>query len=134
MKATLNRSRNTKVSPEFAGADVTERGSGKDGVAAINVSFADLALGSTTIVTGGAMRGSTMLFTADESGFSAYHASASNRTGWKAADEAASSIAKAQDHFRLPDPRPSISKPRKAALTLFFSRQQSSVFGSRLQL
>jgi hypothetical protein len=102
MKASLNRDRSADVSPELADANVIQLGSGINGVAAINVCFADLAPGSTTIVTGGPMRGSTMLFTADETGFSAYHAQALKKTGAKSSDAAAASIASAHARFGGP--------------------------------
>lgn len=75
------------------GTDIVKLGSGKDGVAAIKLRFEDLAPGSTTIVTGGPMQGSTMLFAADQQGFYAYHAGASNlRPQWDVAEDGARSI------------------------------------------
>jgi hypothetical protein len=98
-KAGSKSGKAADMTPELANASVIKLGSGNDGVAAVNVSFKDLAPGSTTIVSGGPMRGSTMLFTADESGFSAYHAGWSKHTRAKAADAEASSIAEAHERF-----------------------------------
>ncbi|CAB3757818.1 cytotoxic necrotizing factor Rho-activating domain-containing protein [Paraburkholderia solisilvae] len=98
-KAGVNGDKAADMTPELANASVIQLGSGKDGVAAVNVCFEDLAPGSTTIVSSGPMRGSTMLFTADETGFSAYHAGASKQTRAKAADAEASSIAEAHERF-----------------------------------
>jgi hypothetical protein len=99
MGADLNRSAPISVSADLAKASVIKLGSGRNGVAAINVNFADLEPGSTTIVTGGPMRGSTMLFTADEGGLYAYHAQVPKRSSAKASDAAASSIATAAERF-----------------------------------
>ncbi|GAB7522181.1 hypothetical protein [Paraburkholderia sp. 2C] len=117
MKLFLNRNRNTDISPALAGANVISLGSGDDGVAAINISFADLASGSTTVVTGGPMRGSTMLFTADDTGFSAYHAQASKNTQAKSADAAATSIADAHKHFSAAGANP--AKPQNGFDAVF---------------
>jgi hypothetical protein len=81
---------------ELAGTDIVKLGAGKDGVAAIALPFNQLRPGSTVIVTGGPMRGSTMLFAADERGFHAYHAGASsNDPRWSVSENGARSIANA---------------------------------------
>jgi hypothetical protein len=117
MKADLNRARSTDRSPALAKANVIQLGSGKDGVAAIDVCFSDLAPGSTTIVTSGPMRGDMTLFTADETGFSAYRAQASKKTPAKSADAAASSIASAHERFGHTDAYP--SKPQNGFDEMF---------------
>jgi hypothetical protein len=82
------------------GANIVKLGSGKDGVAAFRLRFKALAPGSTTIVTGGPMQGSTMLFAADQEGFYAYHAGASRlRPQWNVAEDGARSIVDA--HWKM---------------------------------
>ncbi|HEY4352789.1 MAG TPA: cytotoxic necrotizing factor Rho-activating domain-containing protein [Paraburkholderia sp.] len=110
MKAFLNADSPDAIGPELANANVIDLGSGKNGTAAIEINFADLDKGSTTIVTGGHMRGSTMLFTADNRTFCAYHAQMSKKTSAKAADAAASSIASVHDRFGVSGTLPSTSK------------------------
>jgi hypothetical protein len=96
-------------------------------VAAINVNFADLAPGSTTIVTSGAMRGDMTLFTADESGFSAYRAQASKKTRAKSADTAAASIASAHEHFGKTD---AYAKPPASGFDALFRAATSHPFSA----
>jgi hypothetical protein len=127
MKAVLNRDRSADISPALANADVITLRSGKDGVAAINVSFADLAPGSTTIVTSGAMRGDMTLFTADDSGFSAYRAQASMKTRAKSADAAAVGIASAHEHFGKTDP---YTKPPANGFDALFRAAKSHPFSA----
>ena len=117
MKAALNRNRSTDISPALANANVIQLGSGNDGVAAVNVCFADLAPGSTTVVTSGPMRGDMALFTADDTGFSAYRAQASKKTPAKSADAAAASIANAHEHFGQTDAYP--TKPQNGFDEMF---------------
>lgn len=127
MKAVLNRNRSADVSPALANADVIALRSGRDGVAAINVNFADLAPGSTTIVTSGAMRGDMTLFTADESGFSAYRAQASKKTRAKSADAAAASIASAHERFGKTD---TYAKPPASGFDAVFRAAKSHPFSA----
>ncbi|GAB2902177.1 hypothetical protein GCM10027093_44040 [Paraburkholderia jirisanensis] len=85
---------------ELAGTDIVKLGGGKDGTAAIKLRFDDLAPGSTTIVTGGPMRGSTMLFAADQQGFYAYHADASSlNPKWKVSQDGARTIQNAHEQM-----------------------------------
>jgi hypothetical protein len=127
MKAVLNRDRSADVSPALANADVIALRSGRDGVAAINVNFADLAPGSTTIVTSGAMRGDMTLFTADDSGFSAYRAQASKKTRAKSADTAAASIASAHERFGKTD---AYAKPPASGFDALFRAAKSHPFSA----
>jgi hypothetical protein len=86
----------TTTPTELAGTDIVKLGAGKDGTAAIMLPFDQLRRGSTVIVTGGPMRGSTMLFTADNHGFYAYHAGASSsEPRWTVSEDGARSIANA---------------------------------------
>jgi hypothetical protein len=80
------------------GTKIIKLGPGKDGVAAMKLNFDDLPRGSTTIVTGGPMQSSTMLFAADSKGFYAYHAGRESR-GWPVAEKGARSIVDA--HQRM---------------------------------
>ncbi|CAB3762468.1 hypothetical protein LMG29739_03890 [Paraburkholderia solisilvae] len=86
----------TTTPTELSGTDIVKLGAGKDGTAAIMLPFDQLRLGSTVIVTGGPMRGSTMLFAADNHGFYAYHAgTSSNEPRWTVSEDGARSIANA---------------------------------------
>jgi hypothetical protein len=86
---------------ELSGTDIVKLGAGKDGVAVIKLPFKQLRPGSTVIVTGGAMRGSTMLFAADSHGFYAYHAgSTSDNLRWTVSEDGARSIANAYRRMR----------------------------------
>ena len=81
---------------ELSGTDIVKLGAGKDGVATIRLPFSELKPGSTVIVTGGAMRGSTVLFAVDNGSFYAYHAgSSSDDPRWKVSENGARSIANA---------------------------------------
>jgi hypothetical protein len=84
---------------DLTGARIIKLGSGKNGVAAMNLRFEDLPPGSTTIVTGGAMRNSTMLFAADPKGFYAYHAGQAT-SDWSMAEQGARSIVNAHEAMR----------------------------------
>jgi hypothetical protein len=101
-KAYLGRAWVPNEGPsELAGADIVKLGSGKDGTAALKLRFDDLAPGSTTIVTGGPMRGGTMLFAADQQGFYAYHADASSlNPKWTVSQDGARSILNAHEQMR----------------------------------
>jgi hypothetical protein len=80
----------------LSGVDIIKLGSGKQGVAAISLPFAGVPPGSTILVTGGPMNGSTMLFAADQNGFYAYHAGPSSPDGhWLASSDGARGIADA---------------------------------------
>jgi hypothetical protein len=127
MRAVLNRNRSADVIPALANADVIALRSGKDGVAAINVNFADLAPGSTTVVTSGAMRGDMTLFTADDSGFSAYRAQASKRIRAQSADTAAASIASAHERFGQTD---TYAKPPASGFDALFRAATSHPFSA----
>jgi hypothetical protein len=127
MSAVLNRNRSADVIPALANADVIALRSGRDGVAAINVNFADLAPGSTTVVTSGAMRGDMTLFTADDSGFSAYRAQASKKIRANSADTAAASIASAHEHFGKTD---TYARPPASGFDALFRAATSHPFSA----
>ncbi|MFC0695524.1 cytotoxic necrotizing factor Rho-activating domain-containing protein [Paraburkholderia humisilvae] len=94
-KAYMGRAWSTTPT-ELSGTDVVKLGAGKDGTAAIMLPFREIRPGSTIIVTGGPMRGSTMLFAADHHGFHAYHAgSSSDHPRWSVSEDGARSIANA---------------------------------------
>ncbi|WP_377681570.1 cytotoxic necrotizing factor Rho-activating domain-containing protein [Paraburkholderia rhizosphaerae] len=81
---------------QLSGTDILKLGAGKDGTTAMMLPFGQIRPGSTIIVTGGPMRGSTMLFAADRHGFYAYHAGASsNNPRWSVSEDGARSIANA---------------------------------------
>ncbi|MFC0401466.1 cytotoxic necrotizing factor Rho-activating domain-containing protein [Paraburkholderia rhizosphaerae] len=87
---------------ELQGANIIKLGPGKDGVAAMRLNFEDIPPGSTTVVTGGPMQTSTMLFAADQKSFYAYHAGRSTR-GWSMAENGARSIVNAHELMRPDD-------------------------------
>jgi hypothetical protein len=109
----------------LAGTDVIKLGAGNGGVAALNMRFADLAPGTTTIVTGGPMRGSTMLFAADDQGFYAYHAGVPpDNPQWRMAEEGAQSIVNADRTMRMGSGLATSSAPRDARDDLVSAAKQ----------
>jgi hypothetical protein len=80
--------------------DVIELENGREGVGAVQISFADIPPKGSVLVTTGSLSGCTVMFAADQQKFYAYHAGTSTpRANWKTAREGVSSLREAHEHL-----------------------------------
>ncbi|CAE6691968.1 cytotoxic necrotizing factor Rho-activating domain-containing protein [Paraburkholderia haematera] len=100
-----NRSLSEKI-------DVIELQNGNEGVGAVRVSFADIPLKGSVLVTTGALSGCTAMFAADNQSFYAYHTGTSTpAANWKTAQEGVSSLREAHEHLKPDVQKKTLEQP-----------------------
>lgn len=92
--------------------DVIELENGREGVGAVQISFADIPPKGAVLVTTGSLSGCTTMFAADNQKFYAYHTGTSTpNANWKTAREGVSSLREAHEHLKPDAQKKALAQP-----------------------
>ncbi|MEA3131495.1 MAG: cytotoxic necrotizing factor 1 [Paraburkholderia sp.] len=92
--------------------DVIELENGREGVGAVQISFADIPPKGAVLVTTGSLSGCTTMFAADNQKFYAYHTGTSTpNASWKTAREGVSSLREAHEHLKPDAQKKALAQP-----------------------
>ncbi|MFL9897669.1 cytotoxic necrotizing factor Rho-activating domain-containing protein [Paraburkholderia fungorum] len=92
--------------------DVIELENGREGVGAVQISFADIPPKGAVLVTTGSLSGCTAMFAADNQKFYAYHSGTSTpNANWKTAREGVSSLREAHEQLKPDAQKKALEQP-----------------------